>query len=126
MSNSYFIRLGTDQCHCSTPVESRNDAAVGHLVGQLASVVVNRSVKWFTLAVCLERLLSELHSTEFFVNLRDAFVYPSPVHIHSRWMVTACVTARVIYRAAIFQGLLPPVQLSWLPTPRIELLDDEN
>ena len=135
-----FIRLSrarTDDEFCDpcqrqrawTLVDDKN-VADGDQVGPIGHLaVILGSVKWFTLALCLERVLSETQGDVGPSGRRlllDFLAYPSPAHIQVRRMVSACVTARVLYRTDIVQLLLPDARLLLNPTPHLDLFHDDG
>lgn len=77
---------------------------------------IQQSLKWFTLAGCLFRLIGNAAPV-----VDGRFLsYPSQAHSQTRLMVATCVTARVL--ATHWPQDWSPV-LHLTPTPRVELLD---
>lgn len=81
-----------------------------------SSDFIQQSLKWFTLAGCLFRLIGNAPPV-----VDGRFLsYPSQAHSQTRLMVATCVTARVL--ATHWPADWSPV-LHLTPTPRLDLLD---
>lgn len=87
--------------------------------GYWADRLFIQSVKWFTLARCLFRLIGNVPSIACPVDGRF-LAYPSEAHSQTRLMVAACVTARVLANHWP-TDCWPTVRLALTPTPRLEL-----